>query len=210
MVERLEEALADSTLVVGFTARVRGGRVRRDWRQLAPELLAEAAAPQRRLALVFGSEVSGLTAREAGLCHQLTHVRTSAEHTSLNLAVTVAVALSALFQAPGERVREPGGHPLNGAGREFLKQRMQEVFGGRVALTEQAGRDIVESIERVFSRAPLENKDARAWHLMLKALGSSLSPSDLGLRPNVKGGRRRDALERSVDRRSAEEGPEEG
>ncbi len=46
------------------------------------------------------------------------------------------------------------------------------------------------SIERVFSRAELENRDARAWHLMLKALGSDMRPDEVGLRPHEKGGRR--------------------
>ncbi len=200
VVERLEDALADCTRAVGFTARVRGGRVRRDWRQLAPELVGDGEAEDRRLALVFGSEVSGMTAEEANLCHELVHIKTSDEHTSLNLAVSVSVALSAIHTGSGPRVREPGGHPLNGEGREFLNQRMKEVFGGRVALTEQAALDIDESIERVFSRAPLENKDARAWHLMLKALGSNLSPTELGLHPKVKGGRRNEALERHAER----------
>ncbi|MFT5150521.1 MAG: TrmH family RNA methyltransferase, partial [Planctomycetota bacterium] len=196
VVDTLEEALADCTRVVGFTARVRGGRVRRDWRLLAPELVGDGVSSDRQLALVFGNEVSGMTIEETNLCHDLTHVRTSDEHTSLNLAVTVAVALSAIFGEEGVCPHEPGGHPLNGAGREFLKSRMKEIFSGRIAQTPAASLDIAESIDRVFSRAPLENKDARAWHLMLKALGSKASPTDMGLYPNVKGGRRIEALSR--------------
>ena len=52
-----------------------------------------------------------------------------------------------------------------------------------IARTPAARRDILASIERVFSRAELEDRDARAWHLMLRALGSTLTPKDLGLPP---------------------------
>ena len=206
----LAEALADCTRVVGFTARVRGGRVRRDWRQLAPELIEEGRHSERRLALVFGNEITGLTIEESNLCHDLTHVRTSGEHTSLNLAVSVAVALSAIYGESGARGHEPGGHPLNGAGREFLKERLKQVFAGQIARTEAAAQDIAESIERVFSRAPLENKDARSWHLMLRALGSTLTPTDMGLEPNVKGGRRLDALRNRDEREAGQPSEESG
>lgn len=211
--DALEEALADCTSSVAFTARVRGNRVREDWRVAAPELAALAGDPDERLALVFGNEITGLTSAETDRAQRLVHVRTSQAHTSLNLALCVGIVLAGLFTERGTRPREPGGSRLNGAGREFLKSRLTEVFAGRVALTPAAARDIAASIERVFSRAPLENRDARAWHLVLKALGSTLSPLELGLRPSVRDGRRRDALDRS--RRSedasgaagAQEGP---
>jgi len=125
---------------------------------------------------VFGNEVTGLTAEETDLCQELAHIRTSEEHTSLNLAVSVGVVLSSLFSGRSAHAYEPGGHMLNGEGREFLKLRMKQVFAERVARTPAAAKDIESSIERVFSRAVLENRDARAWHLMLRALGSEMTP----------------------------------
>lgn len=192
----LEESLTDVARSVGFTARVRGHRVRRDWRGLAPELRGAGAAPDERLALVFGSEESGLTRAESALCQELAHVRTSAEHTSLNLAMAVTVALADLFSGQGPAPREPGGRALNGDGRAFLKARMKEVFGGRIARNAEAAKLIEASIERVFSRATLENRDAKAWHLMLNVLGSNLRPDELGLVPHTKGGRRRQLREK--------------
>ena len=64
-------------------------------------------------------------------------------------------------------------------------------------------------IERVFSRAALLNKDARAWHLILKTLGSDMSPRDLDLTLHEKGGRRREAMARRGRGGAADaEGPE--
>lgn len=194
VVDTIEEALADVSHAVGFSARVRGHRVRRDWREACGALVALGDDPQARLALVFGNEVTGLTCAETDRCHELVHVRTSGEHTSLNLALSVGIALVDLFTGTEVQGPEPGGSMLGGAGREFLKARLMEVFAGKVARTPSARRDVEAMIERVFSRAPLENRDARAFHLVLKALGSELSPSDLGLTLYEKDGRRKKAM----------------
>jgi len=207
IVDTLEEALADCVRSVAFTARVRGKRVRRDWRDLVPELRELGEDRGARLALVFGSEVSGLTSEEVGLCQDLCHVRTSGDHTSLNLAMAVCVALSDLFGGTEVHSHEPGGSQLDGGGREFLKARLTEVFAGTVARTPAAAADIEAMIERVFSRAPMENRDARAFHLILKTLGSSMTPKDLGIALHEKDGRRRKAMARRVER---VEGEEEG
>ena len=125
VVPELREALADCTDSIGFTARVRGDRIREDWRKARQGAQVPARDPERRLALVFGSEESGLTREEADLCQDLAHLRTSPEHTSLNLAMAVGVVLSDLFVEEGDRPHEPGGRRLNGDGREFLKARMK-------------------------------------------------------------------------------------
>ncbi len=208
IVATLEEALADCVRSVAFTARVRGKRVRRDWRDLVPELQELGEDTDGRLALVFGSEVSGLTSEEVGLCQDLCHVRTSADHTSLNLAMTVCVALSDLYRGTEVHAHEPGGSQLDGAGREFLKARLTEVFADRVARTPAAAADIKAMIERVFSRAPIENRDARAFHLILKTLGSEMSPKDLGLALHEKAGRRRKAVARRRERVEGDQGQE--
>ena len=202
--ERLEEALADCHWAVAFTARVRGKRKRRDWRVVADEVRPLAGDPKQRLALVFGNEVSGLTSAEVALCQELVHVRTAGEHTSLNLAMSAGIALFSLFSGNPACQAEPGGSLLDGAGREFLKARLREVFAEGVARTPAAREDITAMIERVFSRAPLENRDARAWHLILKTLGSKLDPRDLGLTLHEKDGRRRKMLARRARRRRQE------
>jgi tRNA C32,U32 (ribose-2'-O)-methylase TrmJ len=204
-VDTLEEALADVARAVGFSARVRGGRKRRDWRAAASELAELGDDAAERLALVFGNEATGLTSEETDRCHELVHVRTSAEHTSLNLAMAVSIALAGLYSGRAVHRREPGGSLLDGAGREFLKARLLEVLAEGVCRTPAARRDVAAMIERVFSRAPLENRDARAWHLVLKTLGSELRPDSLGLALHEKGGRRRKAL----DRRAGEGRPPE-
>jgi TrmH family RNA methyltransferase len=193
IVSTLEEALADCTASIGFTARSRGQRRREDWRALREVVSARANDDAERVALVFGNEVTGLEQRDTVLLQELVHIATSPEHSSLNLAMAVGVVLSDLFTAPRIKKRERPPKLLSGDGREYLKADLKHVFGDKVALTASAREDILEAIERVFSRAPLEDRDARAWHLMARALGSTLTPKDLGLKLHDKRGRRRAA-----------------
>lgn len=203
VVATLQEALADCTASIGFTARSRGQREREDWRTLREAVSARANDDSERVALVFGNEVTGLESRETALLQELVHIATSPEHFSLNLSMAVGVVLSDLFTAPRVKNRERPPKLLSGEGREYLKADLKHVFGEKVAMSETAREDILEAIERVFSRAPLEDRDARAWHLMARALGSTLTPKELGLKLHERRGRRRAAQAKARTRDEA-------
>jgi TrmH family RNA methyltransferase len=86
----LEGALADSVLALGVSAR------RRDIvaetltpPEAAVRLLTEAQAGP--VALVFGSETSGLSNEELSLCQGLVTIAANPEYSSLNLAAAVQV-----------------------------------------------------------------------------------------------------------------------
>jgi tRNA/rRNA methyltransferase len=199
IVATLAEALAECTASVGFTARSRGQRRREDWRTVRETVSARANDDAERMALVFGNEVTGLESSETVLLQELVHIATSPEHLSLNLSMAVGVVLADLFTAPRMKARERPPKLLSGEGREYLKADLKHVFGEKVAMSAKARQDILEAIERVFSRAPLEDRDARAWHLMTRALGSTLTPKELGLKLHEKRGRRRAAQARARD-----------
>lgn len=190
----LPDALSECTSSIGFTARVHGRRTRIDWRAIQGEISARSNDAEQRVALVFGNETTGLTAAESTLLGDLVHIATSDEHTSLNLAIAVGVVLSDLFTERGSRKTERGAKALSGEGREYLKANLRHILADKIARTPSARRDIIASIERVFSRSPLEDRDARAWHLVLRALGSELTPKDLGLDLGEKRARRKAAV----------------
>lgn len=184
--DTLEEALADCTVATGFTARVRDNVVRREWSTVIPELRGLADGDGERIALVFGAESTGLSVDEAALCQELCHVRTSADHTSINLAVCVGIVLQSLFTGRRVHQREPGGVNVTGAEREFLKANLKYVFTEKVARSVESARVIALSIDRVFGQAPLTTSDARSWHMMARALGSDKIPADFGLDPHPR------------------------
>jgi TrmH family RNA methyltransferase len=194
VVGTLAEALRDTTRSIGFTARARGQRKRKDWRTLAEDCAEAVADPAQLVALVFGSEESGLTVEETDQLGELCSLPTTEDHTSLNLALAVGIVLFTLFRGKGVHVREKGPVLAARESAEYLKARLKDVLGGK-ALSPQAARDIRASVERIFTRAPIESRDARAWHKILQALDGDRHPSELGVPTIPRDARRRRALE---------------
>ncbi len=178
--DSLAEALADCTASFGFTARARDHRHLTDWREARGNVIERCADEDETVALVFGSEENGLTGEETDPLHELVRMPTTDEHTSINLAMTVGIVLSTIFFADAPSARTEGSTPLPGGQREFLVEHLKHALG-ELTTTGPAKRDLMASIERVFSRAPLETRDARAWHLLARATGSEVEPADLGL-----------------------------
>ena len=180
VVETVDEALAGTTASYGFTARTRDHRAVRDWCEVRPEMVRRASASEEQVALVFGSEESGLSGAECAPLHELVRMSTSEEHGSLNLAMCVGIVLSTLFYADAEDASSDGSTPLPQEARKFLIARLQDALG-KLTLSDPARRDLVASIERVFARSPLETRDGRAWHLLARAVDGEKAPSDYGL-----------------------------
>jgi TrmH family RNA methyltransferase len=196
VVKTLGEALDGCSNTIGFTARAHEHRRRHDWRELRDSVRADANDPDSTHAFVFGNEVRGLETEDVKHMRELAWIPTSAEHSSLNLAMAVGIVLSDLFGGSGEKRRERGAKPLSTEARDYLKANIAHTLGDRVAKSKSARTDILASVERVFSRAELEDRDARAWHLMCRALGSELTPRDLGITVHEKRGRHRRDQER--------------
>lgn len=184
----LPEVLADCTLAVGFTARPRDHRETLPWPEVLPRALAEHEAGGR-VALVFGNEESGLSGAETEHLAELAHVATSQEHTSLNLGMAVGIVLFTLFRSSAPAGFRRVGSPLTGAERAYLVEHVADGLGA-LMLTDAARRDFRASVERLFARADLEARDARAWHQLLRAIGNARSPADYGIAPDGAGERR--------------------
>ena len=87
--DTLEEALADCSLVYATSARSRT----LNW---SPKIAEEAckeivALPNKKIAIVFGNERTGLTNEELNLAHHRVCIPTSEVYSSLNLAQAVQV-----------------------------------------------------------------------------------------------------------------------
>jgi tRNA (cytidine32/uridine32-2'-O)-methyltransferase len=101
----LAEACADTTLMLGCSARSRGVALP----QLSPRQAAMrmvTAAANEDVALVFGGERTGLTNDELARCHAAVLIPTDAEFSSLNLAAAVQVLCYELRLAAMEAASE--------------------------------------------------------------------------------------------------------
>jgi len=95
IVEDFGDAVTDCALVIG-TSGPEGGLFRRQSLGAPEEILHHAIEPLRigqPVALVFGSEPTGLANEDVTRCHHLIHIPTDDAYTSLNLAQSVAICL---------------------------------------------------------------------------------------------------------------------
>jgi len=94
IVDTLQQALAGATLVFALTARPRGlGPPACDIRQAAAASQAHLAAHAAgRVAVVLGTERSGLTNEDIALCQRVCHIPANPEYSSLNVAQALQLA----------------------------------------------------------------------------------------------------------------------
>ena len=106
----LDEALNGTVLAAAITARRRDlSHVVFDSNQGAKKLLGQAK--QLPVALVFGTEVSGLTSVEVGKCQIIVNIPANPAYSSLNLASAVQVMVYELRMALS--TNEHSTQPLN-------------------------------------------------------------------------------------------------
>lgn len=135
--DALAPAIADCTLVVGTTA-IGGRELQRRicaLQDTAPEMQRALGETEGRVALLFGSEKTGLTNDQLSHCQRLLTIPLFApegeRHLSMNLGQAVAVCLYELSRAGFEDARalpEVQFAPANGDDRERLTERLLAVM----------------------------------------------------------------------------------
>jgi TrmH family RNA methyltransferase len=169
IVATLRDALGDVTDSYGFTARMRRNRAMRTLDEAADEIAQRAGDDTRRVALVFGNEEDGLSGDEQAPLHHLVCIPSSPRQPSINLGAAVSIVLAAIFREPPARQASRRHRPLEGLAREQLIAHLERALLPCVQ-GDTSRRDLERSLRRVFERAPLETKDARAWHRLARAM----------------------------------------
>lgn len=166
--ERLEDAIGDSVLAVGFSARSRDlSHPARVLREAAPEIVA--AADKGRVALVFGNETFGLTNEELGRCQMLATIPASADYSSLNLASAVQVACYEIATAAAghSSLAEGDATPATLEEVEALFAHWESAMIASGFLNPRNPRRLMERMRRLFARAGLEREEVRLLRGML-------------------------------------------
>ncbi|HEY5366205.1 MAG TPA: RNA methyltransferase [Casimicrobiaceae bacterium] len=161
VVATLDEALTGASCVIGLSARPRefAGRVMsiRD----AAALASSEAAGNRDVALVFGTEMSGLTNDELARCNVVGVIPSNPRYASLNLAAAVQVACYELRLAAGAddvwRVKRfaPASHDEI----EGLHAHAQRTLADMGFLDPAMPRRLMPRLRRLFARAGLEKEE---------------------------------------------------
>ncbi len=155
----IDVALQDTVLTVGMTARMR---------DISNEvMLPRVAMPQvwlqaqtQPVALLFGTEMSGLTNEEASRCHVLVNIPANPDFSSLNLAAAVQVIAYELSVAANndlklESLAQPAAHQLVEGFMTHLEKTLHEVG----FFTTQNPARMMQRLRRLYARARLESDE---------------------------------------------------
>jgi len=172
--DSLEAALAGTVAQAALTARRREMALPvREVRAAASELAALLAAGSAEVALVFGTESSGLTNEEVAMCSLPVTISTSDTYRSLNVAAAAQIMCHELRTAVAS-VSPAVAEPTDLAPHEGLESlyalietlMLESGFLDRV----NPGR-AMPRLRRLFGRAQLESEELHLLMGALKAIG---------------------------------------
>ncbi|MBA4141650.1 MAG: RNA methyltransferase [Nitrosospira sp.] len=166
----LEEALSGTVLAAAVTARPR---------DLSPEVFDARRgslelldfARQHPVALVFGTEMSGLTTSEVSKCQIVVHIPANPEYSSLNLASAVQVIAYELRMALPEAEYLPNTDSRAASFEEIelLYRHLERVAISSGFLDPEKPKRLMQRVRRLFGRARLEKEEV---HILRGILGS--------------------------------------
>jgi tRNA/rRNA methyltransferase len=155
----IDEALQGVVFTVAMTARLRDISIEVKTPREAMPLLLQYAATQP-VALLFGTEMSGLTNEEMGKAQVLVNIPADPEFSSLNLAAAVQVIgyeLSVASQSflPGT----PEVHPAPHEQVEGFFEHMEKTLFEIGFLTTQNPARLMQRLRRLYARTRLEQEE---------------------------------------------------
>jgi tRNA (cytidine32/uridine32-2'-O)-methyltransferase len=173
VVETLEEAVGDCTLIIGGSARSRT----RPHPVLGPRESAlkavEEADQGAQVAVVFGTERTGLSNQELDQCTYHLRIPTSAEFSSLNLASCVQIVCYEIFMASltdaPSAPEEPADYP-NGSEMEYFYKHMEEALDQRGFVPQDKRESTMQKLRRIFGRARPERGELKLLHSLIRLI----------------------------------------
>lgn len=180
--ETVAEAVADCSLVVGTTAvgqRQLHHRLRplKDGARLI--LRRMQRKPPSRVALLFGSEKTGLSNNDFSHCHWLLHIPTSEDNYSMNLGQSVAVCLYELTREAGfgrQRIKsataalEEIQTPAPAADIERISVLLLDAMLASGYLKRKPTIDAQARLRRLVRRLKISARDVPAWLSILRQI----------------------------------------
>ena len=171
----LEEAIADCQFVIGVSGKERSlSQQVMTVREAAQEV--HQIARQQQVALVFGTEMSGLSNAEADRCQVLATIPANPEYTSLNLAQAVQIMCYEVRMAMTEGKLHYDEKPAELASQDDLERfyvHLQEVLEHIGYINPRAPKKLFERLRRLYARTRLEKEEV---NLLRGILTLSVNP----------------------------------
>lgn len=167
----IDEALHGTVFVAAMTARLRDISHEVLTPREAMPLLAQHAA-QGQVALLFGTEMSGLTNDEMGKSHVLVRIPANPQYSSLNLAAAVQVAcyeLSVAMQYAGLNLRQIEVEPAKSEEVERFFVHLEDVLTQIGFFNTKHPNKLMQKLRRLYARARLEQEEINILRGILSA-----------------------------------------
>ncbi|MDD2928583.1 MAG: RNA methyltransferase [Sideroxydans sp.] len=155
----IDEALQGVVYTVAMTARLRDISIEvQTPREAAPQVMQEASAGP--VALLFGTEMSGLTNEEMGKAQLGVNIPANPEFSSLNVAS--AVQLMAYELSVAAAAFQPALPEITPAAHERVEglyEHLEKTLGEIGFFTTQNPERLMRRLRRLFSRTRLEDEE---------------------------------------------------
>jgi tRNA/rRNA methyltransferase len=163
----IDEALQGVVFTVAMTARLRDISISvKTPREAMPEVLQQAAT--HPVALLFGTEMSGLTNEEMGKAQLGVNIPANPDFSSLNIAASVQVMAYELSVAAQSYTSElPGIVPATHERIEGLYAHLEKTLFEIGFFTTQNPARLMQRLRRLYSRTRLEDEEINILRGML-------------------------------------------
>ena len=177
VVDTLAEAVADCGLVLGTSARRRKQR----WPEYNPREAAARSLEQARskpVALVFGTERSGLSNEQLDLCNGLICIPANPDYSSLNLASAVQLIAYEMHFAVADFAPPPSPEwpPASAADIDRFHAHLREVMINSGFMDPANPRQLERKLRILFNRAQPDENELRILRGILAALDPRRQP----------------------------------
>jgi tRNA/rRNA methyltransferase len=162
VVQSLDEAIADCSVVAGLSARLREfSPPLKQPREFAASIAVESTL---KTALVFGNERFGLSNEQVERCNFLLHVPTNPDYSSLNLAQAVQIMAYECRMANLPSAQMPTGIGFQGELAtaeqiEGLFTHLEQALIDIAFLDPTHPKKLMSRLRRLFSRSALETEE---------------------------------------------------
>ena len=180
VVNSVDDAIADCSLVIGTSARER----RIPWPLINPRQCGEriwSEAQNHKVALLFGREDRGLTNAELHKCHYHVHIPSNPDYSSLNLATAVQVLayeirMASLADEQGElpHLSEWDQPLVNAEDLENFHDHLAQTMAELDFYDPQNPKQLLTRMRRLFNRLRMDQMEVSILRGLLSAVQLSL------------------------------------
>lgn len=172
IVTTLDEAIADSNLIIAMTGRKREFNTRLQTpKQIIPEILSTINR-DAKVSIVFGNEQSGLTIPQLEKCNRLVTINGNPEYFSLNLSQAVQIMAYEIYSNFNTNL-EHLKNEVNLASKhdvQIILDRLDNMLTERNFYDYKNHTRTIRRLQSILIKADLTREDVDLLHGVLRAL----------------------------------------